>query len=101
MRYFTLIFLFILSAAVFAGEFPIAGGYGFDWAKPTTARCKRITQADSEKFKKCEFSDAENGAFGLPLANHTCRVSSRSEYMIYSSRANCVTALETMQSHAP
>ena len=82
-----------------AADFPVAGAYGFDWLKPKTAQCKRITPEQAAKFGPCEFAD--NGAFGLPLAHHTCRAAKQSELIVLKTLAQCTEALETMRANAP
>ena len=92
--------LLLFSSPVLAKEFPRVGGYGFDWLKPKTTQCRRITPSDAEKFKTCEFS-AAGYAFGLLSTYHQCVVSARSEYFIYESKAKCLEAFETMQANGP
>lgn len=87
------------ACAASTAEFPIVGGYGFDWLKPDTTRCRTITTKDVATFKKCEFIDS--GTFGLPLASHACRVARHSEYFILRTKAECKDALETMRANAP
>ncbi|HET9206343.1 MAG TPA: hypothetical protein VFO28_08920 [Burkholderiaceae bacterium] len=89
----------LLCASAWAAGFPIAGAYGFDWLKPKTAQCKRITPEAAAKFRTCEFADS--GAFGLPLAHHTCRAGKHSEVIVLKSLAQCTEALETMRANAP
>jgi len=88
------------SCPVWATEFPVVGGHGFDWLNPDHTQCRRVTEADAKKFKACEFL-ADGNAFGLQSPYHSCRVSKRSEYFVYGSRAKCVEAFETMRSNAP
>ena len=83
-----------------AKDFPVAGGYGFDWLKPKSAKCRVISAEQAATFKKCEFSKNGN-AFGLPSSYHTCIAPGRSEYFIYESKAKCVDALETMNANGP
>jgi hypothetical protein len=33
----------------------VVGGYGFDWLKPDSARCRPITQNDADRFSACRF----------------------------------------------
>lgn len=95
----TLAILPLAACAANAAEFPIVGGYGFDWLKPDTTRCRMITAKDTAAFKKCEFIDS--GTFGLPLASHTCKAGKYSEYFILRNKAECKDALETMRANAP
>ncbi len=88
------------SAAAWAGEFPVEGGFGFDALKPTTTKCHRITPQEAARYKRCEFS-ADGYAFGLRSQYHKCDASPRSEVFIYQSAAKCQAALETMQTHGP
>ena len=89
-----------MASIVHAKEFTVVDGYGFDWLKPNTTRCRPITQRDMNKFKHCEFSNPGN-AFGLKLPYHECKASNSSEYFIYETRAKCQEAFETMQANAP
>ena len=82
-----------------AAEFAVAGAYGFDWLQPKSAQCRRITPERATRFGTCEFADS--GAFGLPLAHHTCRAGRRSEYIVLKTLAHCTEALETMRANAP
>ena len=93
------VLLALAVSAAGAAEFPLAGAYGFDWLKPQAARCKRITPEQATKFGACEF--AASGAFGLPLAHHTCRAGKHSEYIVLETLAHCTEALETMRANAP
>lgn len=90
----------ILSPHVAAKDFPVAGGYGFDWLKPKAAKCLPISDAEAKKFRKCEFF-AAGDAFGLASTYHMCTAPGRSEYFVYESRAKCVEALETMKANGP
>jgi len=91
--------LALAGSSVVAADFPVAGAYGFDWLKPRSAQCRRITPEQATKFTACEFADS--GAFGLPLAHHTCRAGKRSEYIVLETLAHCTEALETMRANAP
>jgi hypothetical protein len=91
IRSATAIVLLFLSSSVLAGEFALVGGWGFDWLKPNTTKCRPIAQCDAGKFKKCEFVAAGN-AFGLPSSYHMCKAAGRSEYFVYASKAKCVEA---------
>jgi len=91
--------LSLLGSSACAAGFPIAGAYGFDWLKPKTAQCNRITPAVAAKLDPCEFADS--GAFGLPLAHHTCRAGKQSEIIVFKSLAQCTEALQTMRANAP
>lgn len=86
-----------MASPAHAGEFAVIGGHAFDWKKPRAAKCKAVTAQDAAKFRKCEF--APTGAFGLPLAYHTCTVGPRSEFIVLDSAAHCQEALETMQAN--
>jgi len=88
------------AAPAAANPFPVVGGYGFDWLKPKTSQCRRITQAEATTFRSCSFSPAGH-AFGLPSAYHTCGAPGRSEILVYGSPAQCAEAFQTMQAHEP
>jgi hypothetical protein len=100
----TVVFLAVASlaasTAAWAGEFPVAGGYGFDALQPTTTRCHRITPQEAATFQRCAFS-ANGYAFGLPSQYHSCEASPRREVFIYASPSKCQAALETMQANGP
>lgn len=100
MRITITLLIAFMCPVVLAGDFPVVGGYGFDWLKPQTAKCRRITQQDKDHFKTCEFL-AKGNAFGLPLAHHTCKSSAKSEHFIYETRRQCQEAIETMQANSP
>lgn len=93
--------LLLLVGAAFGAEegFPTVGSYGFDWLKPRSARCKRITEKDARKFTNCRYS--RDYAFGLDLDAYSCRVDSRIEYILLKTSAQCKQALETMQANGP
>jgi hypothetical protein len=90
----------LLPSPLLAAEFPLKGGYGFDWLKPEAAACRRISEHDLARFRRCEFS-ADGHAFGLPFAYHTCVAEPGSEVLIYATPCQCREALETMRSNAP
>ncbi len=85
--------LFAASTAAASG-LPAEGSYGFDWLKnPGSTHCEAISKALLKKFRKCELTDGSFG--GDPAKAYKCKVSSRSEYMVYASKAACTNALET------
>lgn len=90
----------LLGSPAPAAPFPVVGGYGFDWLKPRTTQCRRITQAEAATFQSCRFAPAGH-AFGLPSAHHSCVAPGRSEILVYGSPAQCTEAFETMQSNEP
>jgi hypothetical protein len=79
-----------------AAPFPVAEGTGFVWTAPKSAKCEPVRPADA---RACVFSPS--GAFGLPLAYHTCRRSSGGELLVFRSMPECREALETMRANAP
>ncbi len=83
-----------------AKPFRVQGAYGFDWLQPTTTRCRAMTPQDVQRFRACTFF-RQGDAFAVSAAYHQCRVSARSEYFIYASRAQCQAVFETMQANAP
>ena len=90
----------LLASPAIAEPFPVVGGYGFDWLKPKTSQCRRITQVEAASFRSCSFSPAGQ-AFGLPSAYHTCGAPGRSEILVYGSPAQCAEAFQMMQAHEP
>ncbi len=78
---------------------PPVGSYGFDWLKPDKARCQKITPELLKKFRSCEYRNP--GGFGLGNPSYKCRISKKSEYIIFSDRAKCADELETMKANAP
>lgn len=90
-------------AAVAAAGEPrgVVGGFGFNWSKPRQAACREVTTRMAQDFEGCEFSPS--GAFGLPLAYHACRLKGkdRGEVMVFSKKAECQRALETMRANGP
>jgi hypothetical protein len=78
----------------------VVGKYGFDWLRPTKAKCAAITDQVAAGFKTCTAADANSaGSFTGKKDFFTCRVSKTSEYMIYSSQSRCREELETMKSN--
>lgn len=90
----------LLASPAIGEPFPVVGGYGFDWLKPKTSHCRRITQVEAASFRSCSFSPAGH-AFGLPSAYHTCGAPGRSEILVYGSPAQCAEAFQTMQANEP
>ena len=78
---------------------PIPGAFGFDWLRPNSARCRALTETALKRLRQCEYRDS--GTFGLSDPVFACRVSERSEYLIYETRAACIRNLETMKANAP
>ena len=95
-----------ISALLFASvtyaeiqNLPPLGSYGFDWLSPDKAQCQKITPQLAKKFRSCEY--ANPGGFGLGNPSHKCRISNKSEYIVFSDRAKCMEELETMKANAP
>ena len=88
------------AAPAAANAFPVVGGTSFDWLKPKTTVCRRITQAEAATFRSCRFWP-DGQAFGLPSAYHTCVAPGRSEILVYGSPAQCAEAFQTMQANEP
>ena len=78
---------------------PNPGAFGFDWLRPKSARCQALTEAALKRLRKCEYR--ASGTFGLADPVFVCRVSERSEYFIYETKAACIRNLETMKANAP
>jgi hypothetical protein len=100
-RFLVLSALLLLGGAPSRAQpFPVVGGYGFDWLKPDTARCRPISQRDADRFSACRFEPSGH-AFGLPSSYHSCTAPGRSETLVYETRSKCEAALETMRGNAP
>ena len=78
---------------------PVAGSFGFDWLRPAAARCEEMSEPLLKRFKQCEYRS--DGAFGLSDPLFACRVSERSEYLVFRTRSICANNLETMKANAP
>lgn len=100
MRFALTALALTLTVGASAKDFPVAGGYGFDWLKSNAAKCRVISASQAAKFKKCQFFKNGN-AFGFSSTYHECVGPERSEFFIYETRAKCVDALETMNANAP
>jgi len=78
----------------------VVGKYGFDWLRPTKAKCAAITDQNLAGVKSCTHSDANSpGSFTGKKDYYTCRVSKASEYMIYSSQSRCKEELDVMKAN--
>jgi hypothetical protein len=77
---------------------PQPGAWGFDWLQPRSAKCRRLTGADLERFKHC---DRDTPGFGEHKPTHACRVSEHSEWIVYATRAQCEDELATMKANGP
>ena len=78
---------------------PPSGSYGFNWLNADKAQCQKITPELIKKFRSCEYKNP--GGFGLGNPSHSCRISKKSEYIVFSNKAICIDELETMQANAP
>jgi hypothetical protein len=85
-----------LAAPDAPAPFPVAGGTGFVWTAPKSARCAPVQARDA---RDCTYSPT--GAFGLPIAFHTCRLGGGGELLVFRSLPECREALETMRANAP
>jgi hypothetical protein len=95
--------LLLLPGIAFAkDEMPRVGSFGFDWLKPDTAKCQKLSETDIKRFKSCE-PGGEAGGFGSSevKSTHSCQVNEHSEWIIYASGKDCQIAFETMQANAP
>ena len=86
------------TSAPAAEDRPTPGTWGFDWLQPRTAKCRRLTAADIARFKAC---DAESPGFGEHRPTHACRISERSEWIVYANRSQCEDELATMKANGP
>ena len=78
---------------------PPLGSYGFDWLSPDKAQCQKVTPELLKKFHSCEYKNP--GGFGLGNPSHKCRISTKSEYIVFPDKAKCIDELETMKANAP
>lgn len=85
--------------ALLEPAFAIAGGFGFDWHEPESARCTRVTETEAQRLSACKFH--ESGAFGLPIAYHACMTRKGGEFLVFKTAALCREAIETMEANAP
>ena len=106
IKFFSVFIFVVFSAAaqiVLANSVPsssVVGKYGFDWLRPTKAKCAAITEQAAGGFKTCTQADANSpGSFTGKKDFYTCRVSKTSEYMIYNSQSRCREELEVMKSN--
>lgn len=89
------------AAAVPAASAALVGKYGFDWLRPEKAHCAPVT-AKTLAGSACKHHGAgDTGSFTGKADFYSCKVGSKSEYMIYPSQARCAEELETMQANAP
>jgi hypothetical protein len=91
--------LFASAAYAEKQNLPPLGSYGFDWLNPDKAQCQKITPHLINKFLSCEYKNP--GGFGLGNPSHKCRISNKSEYIVFSDKAKCMDELETMKANAP
>ena len=80
-------------------KFFIMDGYGFNWAKPESAACTKLNEANMKQLKQCEFHTS--GAFGLMIGHYACQHIKNGELLVFQSAAACHDALETMKAHGP
>ena len=78
-------------------DVPSLGTYGFNWSKPKTAKCRKVTEAQLKQFKTC---NRESPGFGGPKPTHACQ-SNEGEWIIYSTKSQCEDELGTMNANAP
>jgi len=92
-----------LSSFAWATSVPtnsVVGKIGFDWLQPKTAKCTTITETLAAGFKTCRAADANSEAsFTGKKDFFTCKISEKSEYEIYPTKARCVEELETMKAN--
>ena len=92
----------LLSASVAQAEIqnlPPSGSYGFDWLNAEKAECREITPGLIKQFRSCEYNNP--GGFGIGNPSHSCRISKKSEYVVFPDKAICIEELETMKANAP
>ena len=97
--------LILPMTSAFAAEVPaseMVGKYGFDWLKPEKAKCAALTAPALAGVKSCKYmKTGETGSFSGNADFYTCKVSEKSEYMIYKTQARCTEELETMKANGP
>ena len=97
---FTFFILIIVAPwTVSASEVPSVGSYGFNWLKPETAKCQKITEDCLKEFKTCR-KNTKTGGFGEHKPTHVCQAA-EGEWIIYANKAQCQDEFETMQANAP
>ena len=80
----------------------LVGKFGFDWLKPEKAKCQALTATTLTGVKSCKYMKAgDTGSFTGQADFYVCKVSGKSEYMVYKTQARCAEELETMQSNGP
>jgi len=78
----------------------LTGQYGFDWLNLKKFKCTPITESTRSLFKSCKYSGpGATGSFSGKTDFTTCRVSEKSEYMIYKTKARCDEELEIMRAN--
>jgi hypothetical protein len=95
---FTAFLVFVGPPSIAADVPPPVGGFGFDWLRPSSARCQAVTQQLIKRLRQCE---KRSGAFGRSDPVYVCTVDQRSEYLIFDTRSACAANLEAMKAHAP
>ena len=86
------------SLAAGAAGAAAVGRYGFNWSKPDTATCERVTEALAARFSECHPGDTES--FTGKRDHLVCSLPD-GEFLAFPDRARCVEELETMQANAP
>lgn len=94
-----LTFLFSGDAVANDERFSVVGGDGFDWLHPNSARCIKITQPLSKKFRPCEYRQV--AGFDGQTASYSCKVNEQVEYLVFKDSKVCQQQLEVMQANAP
>lgn len=96
-----LLILFLSPALLYADDSkPPTGSFGFDWLKPQSSKCRKLSAKDIEHFGHCAPTREEHG-FGQHKPTHKCRVNARSEWIIYASKKQCEEEFATMEANAP
>jgi len=97
----TFISALLLASVVYAEirNLPALGSYGFDWLNADKADCQKITPELLKKFRSCEYKNP--GGFGIGNPSLSCRISKKSEYIVFSNKDICIDELETMKANAP
>ena len=75
--------------------------YSFDWFDPQRTKCSPLAEADWAALQKRGCSEARLGNPEEKRPVYKCRVSKKSELLVFTGKAHCIEELETMRANAP
>jgi len=90
----SIVFIFVGSVSA-----DLEGSYGFNWLKPESSKCQKITEARLEKFKTCRKSTETDGFGGENRPTHICQDAEGGEWIIYATNAQCQDEFEIMKAN--